>query len=161
MTDTKKYTESLYYSTLFLSQNEIGPQTPFEIFVTICILSAGIFMNSKILGDLAMLVEQLIQSKSIRQEKFDSLNGVMQDIDLNNEEQDQIREYFLKTITLKEKQEEYDIFLDSVCPSLKFKAMMHLFSVCLLKNMLVQKYLKDTQNQNFVNEKNKKPITEN
>ena len=43
-------------------------------------------MNSKILGDLAMLVEQLIKSKSIRQEKFDSLNGVMQDIDLNNEE---------------------------------------------------------------------------
>ena len=94
-------------------------------------------MNSKILGDLAMLVEQLIQSKSIRQEKFDSLNGVMQDIDLNNEEQDQIREYFLKTITLKEKQEEYDIFLDLVCPSLKFKALMHLFSVSLLKNMLV------------------------
>ena len=60
-------------------------------------------MNSKILGDLAMLVEQLIQSKSIRQEKFDSLNGVMQAIDLNNEQQNQIREYFLKTITLKEK----------------------------------------------------------
>ena len=64
--------------------------------------------------------------------KFDSLNGVMKDIDLSNEHQNQIREYFLKTINLKEKQEEYDAFLDSVCPSLKFKALMHLFSVCLL-----------------------------
>lgn len=85
----------------------------------------------------------------------------MQSIDLNNEEQNQIREYFLKTITLKEKQEEYDLFLDSVCPSLKFKAMMHLFQVCLLKNVLVNKYLKYTQNQSLLNEKNKEQIKEN
>jgi CRP-like cAMP-binding protein len=82
-------------------------------------------------------------------------------IHLNHEEQSQIREYFMKTITLKEKQEEYDIFLDSVCPSLKFKAMMHLFSVCLLKNLQVQKYLKDTSNQSLDNEKNMESITEN
>ena len=62
-------------------------------------------------------------------------------IELPNSQQIQIREYFIKTMALKEKQEEYDIFLDSVCPSLKFKAMMSIFQMCLEKNHLVQNYL--------------------
>jgi hypothetical protein len=86
-TDLKKYTESLYYSILFMSGNELGPQAINEIFIAILIQLSGIFMNNKILGDLAMLVEQIIQSKSLHQQKFDSINEVMASILLPNNQQ--------------------------------------------------------------------------
>jgi hypothetical protein len=65
----------------------MGPQTIPELQMTLCILSAGIFMTSKIFGDLAVLMECHYRSKSMRQEQIDSMNEVMDNINLSNNEQ--------------------------------------------------------------------------
>ena len=45
----------------------------------------------------------------------------MENIWLESQHQDQIREYFLKTEQQKNIQEEFDIFLDMISPSLKLR----------------------------------------
>ena len=44
---------------------------------------------------------------------------VMDMIDMIDDEQDQIRDFFYKTMTTKANQEEFDSFMELISPSLK------------------------------------------
>jgi hypothetical protein len=76
------------------------------------------------------------------QEKVDSANFMMRNLGLSNEDTDEISEYFKKTQSNKNKQEEYDVFLEAICPSLKQRISEHLYTVTIKQNHIVKELLK-------------------
>ena len=50
-------------------------------------------------------------------------NSVMMNIEMVDDEQEEIRDFFNKTQMMKDKQEQFDAFLDQLSPSLKTKVV--------------------------------------
>ena len=68
---------------------------------------------------MAVLVAEINMRPTIAQFKLDAANKVMMNIGLTNEGQREVKEYFQMTQNLKDHQDEFDVFLSSICPSLK------------------------------------------
>ena len=78
-------------------QNELGPVNEIEFIIYIVFLLGSIFFNFLIFGDVLVIFENLIKESSIIQDKLDQANSIMKWINLDDEHQDMIREYFLLT----------------------------------------------------------------
>lgn len=76
-------------------------------------------VNTLVFGQIAMLVTSIQIKHVMYQEKVDSANFLMKNIELSQADTDEISEYFKKTQSNKNKQEEFDVFLEAICPSLK------------------------------------------
>jgi len=113
-----RYILLLYYSMLDMFLNELGPVNEVEMFVMIFSLLFGAVLNALIFGDIAFLISSLNKKDNQFQEKLDSGNAVMDQINLKEKDQDRIREFFLQTQTTREKQEEFSQFMETIPPSL-------------------------------------------
>ena len=65
----------------------------------------------------------------------------MKDVELNDTLQEEIRDFLQKTINTKQKQEEYDIFLDMIAPSLQIKVQNSIFIGVLIRNKPIMKVM--------------------
>ena len=84
-----------------------------------------------------MLIELLERSKTERQERLDTANTIMANIGLPDSVQDDIREFFTKSLVTREQQEELDKFLDQLSPSFKVQVQNRVFVETLKTNELM------------------------
>ena len=131
---TRRYFLMLYYAILDLGNNEFGPVNEVEmVFLAITMTLSAVF-NALIFGDVAGLVSQLSMRDTRRQQNLDEANSVMQQMELEEDSQAEIREFMQKTMATKEKQDEFDIFFSIIAPSLKQKCQDHMFLEILKVN---------------------------
>ena len=65
----------------------------------------------------------------------------MKQIKLEDDPQDEIREFLLKTMSLKEKQLDFDLFFNTISPSLKNKVQSNSFRDKLMLNLTINRLL--------------------
>lgn len=132
-----KYLLSYYIAILNMGCNELGPVNPGEMLVVSLQLVASSILNANLFGEIAMLIELLERSKTERQERLDTANTIMANIGLPDSVQDDIREFFTKSLVTREQQEELDKFLDQLSPSFKVQVQNRVFVESLKTNELV------------------------
>lgn len=71
------------------------------------------------------------------QESLDYANTIMKNIQLDEPTQIEVREFFQKTISTRQKQEEYNTFLKMIAPSYKLKIQNSIFTDIILQNIPV------------------------
>lgn len=99
------------------------------------------------LGKLLVLIVDLNFKNYQSRTKLDIANNIFNNIELNSEEQDQVREYLLITTVTKEKQNEFDALLAILCPSLKVQVTNSMMKKALDKNCVIQR-LKELNSDN-------------
>lgn len=133
-----QYLLTFYTSALSLGLNEMGPVNEGEMLFCFISLMISLVVNSNLFGEMAVLIATISKKKTLQQHKVDISNTVMNSICLSNENQDLIREYLNKTQYNKDKQEEFDQFLEQISPSLKVRVQNKLFQEELEKNDVIQ-----------------------
>lgn len=73
----------------------------------------------------------------------------MLNINLGSDTSDSIRKYLRKTQDSKDRQEEFDMFLEMISPSLKHRVQNHVLKNQLLKNKIICQALKVELKQNI------------
>lgn len=131
----------MYYSVLNIGLNEFGPVNGSEMLFLVLTLISSAFMNALIFSDVAVQISTLSRKTQEYQKTLDETNTVMKDVELNEGLQEEIRDFFQKTIHTKQKQEEYDIFLDMIAPSLQIKVQNSIFIGVLIKNKPIIKVI--------------------
>lgn len=116
-----QYSSMLYYGVLILGSNEMGPVNEIELFFFVTVLMMSAFLNALIFGDIATLAQVVGKKSSELQEKLDAANSVMDRIKLDYESSQEIREFFNRTQSSRDSQEELNSFFDEISPSLKLK----------------------------------------
>jgi len=86
-----KYMYSLYYSTLYLGLNEIGPSDKFEIFGTTTLFIMSNFINAFFLTGFASLFTTLLEGSMFQQMRLDELNNILFFIEMPDIEAAEIR----------------------------------------------------------------------
>jgi hypothetical protein len=81
----KKYTTLFYYSMLCLGGNEIGPVNTNELFAIVSALLTCLFVNAFLLSDVSVLIGNLGKSDSAYQEKLDSINELMTNLEIEED----------------------------------------------------------------------------
>ena len=94
---------------------------------------------------------------------IDKANEIMQAIGLPYDDQLLIGEYFKKTQNLKQKQEEYDRFLEQISPTFQMKAQKQIFMRFIIMNRTIYKSAYQINNyiQEISKNKNKKTLKRN
>tara|TARA_B110000285_G_C14665287_1_gene397877 strand:- start:108 stop:365 length:258 start_codon:yes stop_codon:yes gene_type:complete len=83
-----------YEALLDLGSNEFGPVNEVEMAYFVMTLMASSLLNALIFGDIASLMAIISRRSQIYQERLDSANTVMANIQLDEWTQDEIREFF-------------------------------------------------------------------
>jgi hypothetical protein len=89
-----RYTTMFYEALLDLGSNEFGPVNEVEMAYFVMTLMASSLLNALIFGDIASLMAIISRRSQIYQERLDSANTVMANIQLDEWTQDEIREFF-------------------------------------------------------------------
>ena len=114
-----KYLTCLYHAVLMIGNNEMGPVNESDILFNILALLFSSLLNANIFGEMAVLITALEQKTKNYQEKLDLANTAMKNIFIPPDLQDDVREYLQKTQQTRDNQEEFDLFLELIAPSLK------------------------------------------
>jgi len=133
-----RYTTMFYEALLDLGSNEFGPVNEVEMLYYVVTLMASSLLNALIFGDIASLLAIISRRSQIYQDRLDSANTVMANIKLDDWTQDEIREFFQKTLTTRGEQEDFDKFLLLIAPSLRLKVQNHIFKERFKKNKVIQ-----------------------
>lgn len=131
----------LYYGILTLGANELGPVSNTEMAYCALTLTVSSLLNAILFGDIASLMASRSARGLGRQTRLDESNRVMIGIELPEAEQIEVREYLLKTIALKESQEQYDQFFLTISPSLKVKVQQQIHSEVLETNKVLNRIM--------------------
>jgi len=92
-----QYAMSFYHAVLMLGGNELGPITPAEnLFAAVAMVAAAI-IQAQIFGEMAVLLIIINRDSTAFQEKMDTANTAMANINLSPELQNTVRDYFLFT----------------------------------------------------------------
>lgn len=78
----QKYWVSVYYCTLVLGGNELGPSQVAELFYVVIINLLGAIVNAQIFGELAVLLSQLGGKDASFQRVVDTVNTAMENMNL-------------------------------------------------------------------------------
>lgn len=97
----------------------MGPVNAEEYLFLIFALLFSLMLQSLFFSDIAVLVTSLFRNSTMQQAEIDKAFEVMTFIELDEREQEMIREYFQKTQSTKEFQEKYNMLLDKLPNSLK------------------------------------------
>ena len=89
------YGVCLYYATLVIGGNEMGPKESSELLFCVAVNLIGAIFNSYIFGELAVLLATTDANESKFQEVLDTANPAMENINLAEGLRNDIREYFI------------------------------------------------------------------
>ena len=106
-----------YHSTLAFQIIDIAPRFTLEIAGTVVVMLISAMVNAQLFGEYAGLSEQRNKKSVEFQDQFDAANTAMAHLRLSDEEQSTVRDFLLKTTTVRTQQEEMQGFLSSVSPS--------------------------------------------
>ena len=119
-----------------LASNELGPRTPFEYFFISIMMIAGALINANIFGEMAVLAQVMTKKQVKFQEQVDTANTAMKNLDIGPEIQQEVKDYFLFTQVTLDEQQELEIFLGLLSPSLKLEVTIHIFANLMKKKLL-------------------------
>lgn len=135
----EKYAMSLYHSMLILAGNDIGPRRTELVFLTTFLLLCAAIINASIFGNLAVLLQQMNRKSAKLQEKVETASSTMKGLKLPDELQKEIHRYLLYTHNNLEQQNELDIFLSQLSPSLKTQVRTAMLKDALNTNSALEK----------------------
>jgi hypothetical protein len=140
----RKMLISIYFAVLMLGANEMGPVNMVEmVFVSVGLIITSL-ANAQIFGEMAVLISTIERKKTNYQSKLDKANVSMGKINLPIDLQEDIREYIIKTMGTRDKQEETDQFFEIIAPSFKVKVNNKLFESNLRKNITILTFIGET-----------------
>lgn len=99
---------------MILGIGEMGPVNQEEYLFLIVFLLISLMLQSLFFSDIAVLVTSFFRRSTEQQQDIDKAFEIMTFIDLPEDKQDDIRDYFSKTQSTKEFQEKYNILLDKL-----------------------------------------------
>lgn len=80
---------------LTLAANELGPVNENEMCIISILLILCLFVNAFLISDVSVLIGEFGKAYASYQEKLDSMNGIMSQLNLDEELQVDIREFFV------------------------------------------------------------------
>ena len=127
-----KYWMALYHAILVETANDIGPRFD-TIQVAFCaiIIVIGAIVNAYIFGSIVVLVAVMNEKSAQFVHKLDTCNTAMKNLKVSKEIQDDVIGYLTYTQALLDSQQELEVFLSYVSPSIKEKVIKHIFSQVL------------------------------
>ena len=87
----------------------------------------GAIINANIFGELAVLLSNINKKKLAFQEKIDTANTAMKNIQLPDMTQIKVLSFLTYTQTLLESQKELETFLEMISPSLRIEVLDFIF----------------------------------
>ena len=99
---------------LTLANNELGPVNTNEMFIISALLLLCLMVNAFVLSDVAVLIGNFGKADSEYQEKLDSMNAIIANIEVEEDLAEDIREFFYETYNTRERQEELNTFFDMI-----------------------------------------------
>lgn len=131
-----RYLISVYHSTLILTYNDMLPMNLVQLIVMSFLMILSAIINANILGNVAVLASALSKKTTDFQDKFDTVNTVMKNIQLPEVEQGVIREFIMTSHNFLGAQQEMQSFLNTISPSLKIEVTRHIFSIMSAKSLI-------------------------
>mmetsp|Transcript_36982 Transcript_36982/g.35697 ORF Transcript_36982/g.35697 Transcript_36982/m.35697 type:complete len:132 (-) Transcript_36982:1846-2241(-) len=119
--------------------NEAGPIGPLECgYVVVCMMAAAI-VNANLFGEMSFLATVIQKKQTDFQNKVDTANTAMKNIDLDSKVQGDVRDYFIFTQSTLDQQQDLNRFLELISPSLKIKVQRCVFLKILKSNKVLAK----------------------
>jgi len=103
LSESQKYGYYLYYSLMYLTLNEIGPNNVETLIVCNTCLVGASLIYTLLLGEMIMLIATLDKENTIYQMKVDHALSDMIYIKLDFDAQNEIKDYYKKTEIKKDK----------------------------------------------------------
>jgi hypothetical protein len=120
-----------------LGGNDIGPRGSFQLaFITI-LLFAGAIINANIFGNIAVLLQQLNRKSTNFQEKVEGASAAMKNLAIPEKIQQEVQKYLDYTQITSDHQQELNIFLAMIPPSLKELVVKHISQQAIKKNKVL------------------------
>lgn len=138
----RQYAISLYISILMFGGNEIGGTNEGELAFTGMAMLFSAIINALIFGEMAVLVEAMSRKETKFQEKIDTSNTAMQNLNLPNDLQDEVRNFLFSTQGTLEQQEEMAEFFKLISSSLKIEVSQKVFYSVAKQNMIIKNLVK-------------------
>lgn len=132
---------AFYNAVIMLTGNEMAPRTEAEFAFVVVSMISGAILYANIFGEMTVLVQTISRKTTKFQTQRDMANTVMENVSLPSKLQDNIRDYFLFTQFTLDEQEQLDMFLGLISPSLRLKVQGHIFADVLIKNWVFSRML--------------------
>ncbi len=92
-----QYLLVIYYMVSTFGGNESGPKNPLECgYIVFCMVAAAM-VNANLFGEMSFLVTIISKKQTDFQNKVDTANTAMKNIELESKVQAEVRDYFLFT----------------------------------------------------------------
>lgn len=129
-----QYSTAIYHAVLMLGGNDIGPRDSLQLlFVTGMLLLAAI-INANIFGNMTMLLQEMNRKTEKFHAKMDHASETMNHLKLPKSLQEEIKTFLTYTQSHEEHQDEYDVFIMMLSPSLQKKVCTSIFYNAILHN---------------------------
>ena len=121
------YYVCLYYATLIIGGNEMGPKEGKELLFCVGLNLFGALFNSYIFGELAVLLASADTKDNEYQSVLDTANTAMDNIGLSSDTRKSIRTYFKTVQMTMTQQQELSALQGRICESLTAKLRCEMF----------------------------------
>jgi len=133
-----QYAMCLYHSMLILAGNDIGPRSAPYLFLITLLLFIAAIINASIFGNIAVLLQQMNLKAAKLQEKIEDAHTTMKNLKIPEELQKEVSKYLLYTHFNLEQQNELDLFLSQLSPSLKLHVRNSILKEAISKNVIFE-----------------------
>jgi hypothetical protein len=94
----------------------------------------GIYVNTFLLSEVGSQINKILLKSSLRQERLDTVNEILEYIELDAQEQNEVRGFFQITEIAKEQSDEINLFLGTINEKLRKRVIYFIFSVRMSEN---------------------------
>lgn len=130
----EQYSMAVYHSMLILSGNDVGPRSTVHLLLVTFLILVGAIINASIFGNIAVILQQMNIKAAKLQEKVENANSTMKSLKIPDDLQKEIHSYLLYTHNNLEQQNELDMFLSQLSPSLKSRVRHSILEEAINKN---------------------------
>lgn len=99
--------------------NDIFPVGDLQVFFVVLSNTVGAIINANILGNMAVLIQDLNKKTDAFQKKLDQVNTAMHNIKIPPDIQSKVVGFLQYTQQSQENQKELNLFIQNISPSLK------------------------------------------
>ena len=114
----------------------MASRTTLVLSLSSFIMLFSAMINANIFGIIAVLISDISKRSVKFQEKYDTANTAMVNMEIDPKTRKKVREFLLNTQTTQDQQAELDNFLKDISPSLRFKVLVHIFSTAMKSSII-------------------------
>ena len=134
-----KYSMCLYYVVNIQVGNEIGPRGIFQLLYLSVLLLMSAFINATIFGNITVILQAMNKKTSALNDKLDNASSTMMKLQISDKVQRKAKEYLLSTHSSWDQQEDMEVFMSMLSPSLKLEVTREIFHDCIIENSIFEK----------------------